>query len=167
VSQGLGFRVQGLGLLALLCVPACPAQDIRLGDPRAIAAKAHVALLSEAVAVEAGKPVAVELRFRVDQGFHINSHAPKDELLIPTALKLDPGGVKIVAEEYQPGSPFRLQVGAGETLDVYQGEFRVTVRLVAPKGTSTLVGSLRYQACNNAACFPPKTLPVMVTVTGK
>jgi hypothetical protein len=109
----------------------------------------------------------VELRFRVEQGFHINSHAPKDELLIPTVLKLDAGVVKVGAEEYAPGTAFRLEVGAGETLDVYQGEFRVTVRMVAPKGSSTLTGSLRYQACDRAACFPPRTLPVMVAVTGK
>jgi hypothetical protein len=83
-------------------------------------------------------------------------------------LTLDSSGaVKVAGEEYQPGSAFRLQVGAGETLDVYQGEFRVTVRMVAPRGASTLMGSLRYQACDNAACFPPKTLPVMVAVTGK
>jgi len=167
VKQGLGIREQGLGMLALLCVSASLGQEIRLGDARASAGVGHVVLLSDAVQVEAGKPVVVELRFRVEEGFHINSHAPKDELLIPTVLKLDSGAVKVVGEDYQPGTAFRLQVGEGETLDVYQGEFRVTVRIVAPKGASTLVGSLRYQACDNAACFPPKTLPVMVAVTGK
>jgi hypothetical protein len=156
-----------VALLVPMCVCTSPAQEIRLGDAPA-AGKGHVVLLSDAVQVEAGKPVVVELRFQVEQGFHINSHAPKDELLIPTVLKLESGGgVKVVAEDYQPGSAFRLQVGAGETLDVYQGEFRVTVRLVAPRGASTLTGSLRYQACDNAACFPPKTLPVRVAVTGK
>jgi hypothetical protein len=126
-----------------------------------------VVLLSDSVEVEGGKSSVVELRFRVDQGFHINSHSPKDELLLPTVLTLEPGAVRVSAEEYGPGTPFRLEVGAGETLDVYQGEFRVGVRLVAPKGVSTVVGSLRYQACDKAACFPPRTLPVMVAVTGK
>jgi len=148
-------------------VGAGHAQEIRLGDGRAEAGKGHVVLLSDSVEVEGGKASVVELRFRVEQGFHINSHAPKDELLIPTVLKLEPGAVKVGAEEYGPGTAFRLQVGAGETLDVYQGEFRVSVKLVAPKGASTLVGALRYQACDNAACFPPRTLPVMVAVSGK
>jgi hypothetical protein len=144
------------------------AQEIRLGEGRAASGQGHVVLLSDAVQVEAGKPAVVELRFRVEPGFHINSHAPKDELLIPTVLKLDAGGaVQVLAEEYQPGTAFRLQVGGGETLDVYQGEFRVTVKMVAAKGASTLVGSLRYQACDNAACFPPKTLAVRVAVTGR
>lgn len=157
--------------VALMC-SAARAQEIQLGDARAAASKAHVVLLSDAVEVEGGKPQVVELRFRVEPGFHINSHAPKDELLIPTVLKLDSAsGVKVAGEEYQKGSAFRLSVGSaagsGETLDVYQGEFRVSVRVVAPKGASTLTGLLRYQACDNAACFPPKTLPVSVAVTAE
>jgi hypothetical protein len=87
-------------------------------------------------------------------------------------LKLDSAsGVKVAGEEYQKGSAFRLSVGSaagsGETLDVYRDEFRVSVRVVAPKGASTLTGLLRYQACDNAACFPPKTLPVSVAVTAE
>jgi hypothetical protein len=154
-------------LVALVGCCVARAQEVRLGDGRVAAAKGHVVLLSDAVEVEAGKASVVELRFRVEPGFHINSHTPKDELLIPTVLKLDAGAVKVAAEEYGAGTAFRLQVGAGETLDVYQGEFRVVVRLVAPKGASTLVGALRYQACDKAACFPPRTLPVVVAVTGR
>jgi hypothetical protein len=156
-----------LVLFGLLLVSGARAQGIQLGDARAAGQKGHVALLSDAVQVVAGTPQVVELRFRVEPGFHINSHEPKDELLIPTVLTLDSAGVKVVGEEYQPGSVFRLTVGAGETLDVYQGEFRVSVRVVAPRGASTLTGALHYQACDNVACFPPKTLPVRVAVTGE
>jgi hypothetical protein len=165
-KQETGFRCFVL-FVALMCSVAS-AQEIQFGEAQAAANKGHVALLSDAIQVEAGTPQVVELRFRVDQGFHINSHAPKDELLIPTVLKLDAtSGAKVVSEDYQKGSPFRLMIGAGEMLDVYQGEFRVSLRVVAPKGASTLTGLLRYQACDNAACFPPKTLPVTVAVTGE
>jgi hypothetical protein len=139
-----------------------------LGQPRASAGKSHVELLSDSVTVEAGKPQVIELRFRVQAGFHINSHKPKDELLIPTVLKLDDlAGFKVLSEVYPAGTSFRLPVGAGDTLDVYQGEFRVSLRVVAPRGASTLTGALRYQACDNAACYPPKTLAVVVAVTGR
>jgi hypothetical protein len=30
-----------------------------------------------------------------------------------------------------------------------------------------LDGSLRYQACDSAACYPPKTLPIQVVFTAK
>jgi hypothetical protein len=170
-KQEVGFHCCFVLFVALMC-SAARAQEIQLGDARAAASKAHVVLLSDAVEVEGGKPQVVELRFRVEPGFHINSHAPKDELLIPTVLKLDSAsGVKVAGEEYQKGSAFRLSVGSaagsGETLDVYRDEFRVSVRVVAPKGASTLTGLLRYQACDNAACFPPKTLPVSVAVTAE
>jgi hypothetical protein len=143
------------------------AQQIDLGERR-VPGKNHVSLLSDAVEVAADKPQMVELRFRVDDGFHINSHTPSDELLIPTVLKLDAaGGPKVLDETYPVGSKFKLAMGEGEVLDVYQGEFRVALRIVAPKGQSTWSGALRYQACDNAACFPPRTLPVKVAVTAK
>ena len=124
-----------------------------------------MASLSDSVEVEAGKPEVVELRFRVEDGFHINSHAPKDELLIPTVLTIS--GAKVVGTEYPKGMPFKLGFGDGEVLDVYQGEFRVKVTLVAAKGASSLVGALRYQACDKSVCLPPRTVPVKVAVTGR
>jgi hypothetical protein len=173
-EQGLGIREQGLGLrfCCVLCVAllslAARAQGIQLGDAPAAAHKEHVELVSDAVQVMAGSPQMVELRFRVDDGFHINSHTPKDELLIPTELRVDAASkVKVLDEQYPKGSVFRLPLGSGETLDVYQGEFRVSLRMVVPKGASTLVGELRYQACDNASCFPPRTLRVMVAVSGE
>jgi hypothetical protein len=129
--------------------------------------KQHLLLLSDAVQLEAGRPQVVELRFRVDPGFHINSHAPHDETLIPTVLKLDAGDVQVQDAAYPAGTAFRLAVGAGQTLDVYQGEFRVLVKVLARKGEWTLTGGLRYQACDSAACFPPRTLPVRVAVEAR
>jgi hypothetical protein len=170
VKQGLGIREQGLGIGLLLLVAVlglgARAQEIQLGYAPVVH-KPHVEFLSGAVAVKAGEPQVVELRFRVDDGFHINSHTPKDEILLPTLIRFNTGSeVKVVDQQYPKGSAYRLAVGAGETLDVYQGEFRVSVKVVAPKGASTLVGVLKYQACDNAVCYPPKTLPVVVPITG-
>lgn len=171
----------GCGALILALAPVAAKAQIQFGETQsglgstsqAAPHKEHVALLSDAVEVMAGSPQMVELRFRVDSGFHINSHTPKDELLVPTVLKLDgTGGVQVMGETYQKGAPFALHVagsasGASELLDVYQGEFRVMVRLTVPKGASTMTGALHYQACDESACFPPKTLPVMVAVRGE
>lgn len=156
-------------VLIALVLPIIAAAQIQLGglDRTTEAKKQHVELLTDSLQLRANKPQDVELRFRVEPGFHINSHKPKDELLIPTELKLESGSFHIANQQYPPGSHFRLQVGNGEDLDVYQGEFRVALRLEAPKGDSTLSGLLRYQACDNAACFPPRTLPVKIAVTAK
>jgi DsbC/DsbD-like thiol-disulfide interchange protein len=147
----------------LLLAPVLRAQEIRFGDARP-ASRQHVELLTDSVEVKGGHSAIVELRFRVDPGFHINSHSPKDETLIPTVLKLDSSAVQVVETEYPAGVPFKL---GEDTLDVYQGEFRVRVRFVAAPGETNLTGSLRYQACDNAACFPARTLVVKVAVSGK
>ncbi len=163
-----------LGVLLLLAaawgVARTPAQEIQLGERPAesVARRQSVELDTAQVAVAAGRPDWVELRFRVHPGMHINSHAPHDELLVPTSLEL--GGaspVKVVRAEYPSGIPLRLEVGQGETLSTYQGEFAVRVQVVAPKGEAVLEGSLHYQACDARSCFPPKLLPVRVTVTGR
>ena len=163
----LGFA---LLLGAAASALAADAQSLQLGDaarPAAAAKSSHVVLLTDAATLNAGSPQVIELRFRVAPGLHINSHKPVDQFMIPTTLKLDPEPRLTVAEpQFPTGSPFRLKVAGGELLDVYQGEFRVAVRITAPRpGDSTLSGVLRYQACDNAACFPPRTLPVRVAVT--
>ena len=154
-------------MLATLVCSALSAQQIDLGQQRRPAGREHVELLSEAIDVTAGKPQDVEFWFRVDPGFHINSHTPKDEFLIATKLTLDAPTLKLLSEEYPAGSAFKLPIEGGETLDVYQGDFRVMLRVVAPKGATMVTGLLRYQACDNAACFPPRTLPVRVAVNGR
>jgi hypothetical protein len=54
-----------------------------------------------------------------------------------------------------------------EKLDVYAGDFTMKLPVVAAAGEHTVSGVLRYQACDNAACYPPKTLPVQVLFTAK
>lgn len=161
------FRVGTL--LCLLCMAVPAMAQIQLGgfDRAAQAKKQHVELLTDSLQLTANKPQDVELRFRVEPGFHINSHTPKDELLIPTRLNIYNGSVHIENEQYPAGSHFHLAIGAGEDLDVYQNEFRVMLRVEAPKGATTMTGSLRYQACDNASCFPAKSLPLQIAVTAR
>ncbi len=157
-------------LAATYGLAAGAAQEIQLGDRPAESAvrRQSVELDTAQVTVTAGRPDWVELRFRVNPGMHINSHAPHDELLVPTSLEA--GGasaVKVVNAEYPAGIPLRLDVGQGEMLSTYQGQFAVRVQVVAPKGEAVLEGALRYQACDARSCFPPKSLPVRVSVTAR
>jgi len=108
------------------------------------------------------------MRFRVADGFHVNSHTPKSELLIPTVVKLDDArGVRAEAIEYPEGTQYSFSFEPGEKLDVYTGVFTVKVPVTVAAGTHTVSGALRYQACDNAACYPPKTLPVQLVLTAK
>jgi Disulphide bond corrector protein DsbC len=111
----------------------------------------------------------VSLNFRVGRGFHVNSNAPKSEFLIPTALKMDlPTDIILGKIEYPAGADVTFPFSPDEMLNVYSGDFTVTVNVhplksVVP-GKYVMHGYLRYQACDNAQCFPPKTLPVSFDV---
>lgn len=116
-----------------------------------------------------GKPAEVELKFRVKEGFHVNSNKPKSELLIPTALKLEPP-TNLAAEDiiYPPGKDISFPFDPSEKLNVYSDDFTVKAKLSATKtanpGNATVHGQLRYQACSDNACFPPKNIPVQFDV---
>ncbi len=137
-------------------------------DTGAVKAKGQVSYAAEPQSVPAGKRSVLELHFRVAEGFHVNSHAPKSELLIPTALTMEPAaGVAAGKLEYPAGTEYSFATSPGEKLDVYSGGFAVRLPVEAKAGEHTLNGVLRYQACDRAACYPPKSLPVQVLFTAK
>lgn len=115
------------------------------------------------------KQTTVDLDFRVATGFHINSNTPKSEFLIPTALKMDPPtDIALGKTEYPAGKDVSFPFSPDEKLNVYSGDFTIhltvhPLRSVVP-GKYVMRGNLRYQACDNAQCFPPKNLPVSFDV---
>jgi hypothetical protein len=115
--------------------------------------------------VTRGKSGTVDLQFRVGSGFHINSNTPKSDFLIPTALKLTaPTDIVIGKITYPAGQDRSFPFDPNEKLSVYSGDFAVSIAIrplvsVLP-GKYAFHGTLRFQACDNAACYPPKTTPV-------
>lgn len=163
----LSVVVAGVVIGAVGSAAAMVAHQVGLFDAPA-KAKTYVVYSAEAQNVAAGKRSVLELRFRVVDGFHVNSHTPKSELLIPTAVALQPAaGVKVEAAEYPAGMAYSLSADPSEKLDVYTGDFTVKLPVVAQAGAHTIDGTLRYQACDHAACYPPKSLPVQVMFTAK
>jgi len=157
----------GMILLSGIVSGPVMAQQVNLAAPPA-KTKQYIVYAAEEQNLAAGKKSVVELRFHVVDGFHVNSHTPKSELLIPTNLKLDPAaGVKAAAVEYPAGEAYSFSFEPNEKLDVYTGAFTVKVPVVAEAGSHTINGVLHYQACDKAACYPPKSLPVQMVVTAK
>ena len=131
-------------------------------------AKSYVLYAAEPQTVPAGKRGVLELRFHMVSGYHVNSHTPKSQLLIPTALTLQPAnGVTASAPEYPTGTPFSFSFDPTDKLDIYAGDFTIKLPVVATAGAHTVEGSLKYQACDHASCYPPRTLPVQVVFTAK
>jgi hypothetical protein len=121
------------------------------------------------VTVMQGKSVSVPLQFRVSTGYHVNSNHPKSEFLIPTVLKVEPAtDIVIGRTTYPSGQDMSFAFAPDEKLNVYTGDFKVDVLVrplhAAQTGKYVVRGTLKYQACDNAACFPPKQLPVSFDV---
>jgi hypothetical protein len=145
-----------------------PAQQVGSFDAPAPKPKSFIVYAAEQQNVPAGKRSVLELHFRVMDGFHVNSHTPKSDLLIPTRIELQPAaGVKVEAVEYPAGTLYSFSFDPTEKLDVYSGAFTVKLPVVAEAGTHTIDATLKYQACDHAACYPPKSLPVQVILTAK
>ncbi len=145
------------------------AQIISTDAPNHPAAKPEAVayLFPEQVTVAAGRPGSVALHFRVARGLHINSHTPSDDSLIPTIFSIPAGaGVKLDAASYPPGTQFALALDPKTKLSVYTGEFIVQARIVAAPGDHLVEGKLRYQACDNNECMPPRTITVPIDVIG-
>lgn len=121
------------------------------------------------VTVVQGKPATVPLLFRVASGYHINSNRPSSEFLIPTVLKVEATTDIVIGKTTYPlGHDMSFPFDPDEKLNVYTGDFKVDV-LVHPlhnaqTGKYVIRGTLKYQACDNAACYPPKQLPVSFDV---
>ncbi len=119
--------------------------------------------------VQRAEQTMVNLNFRVPPGYHINSNTPKSEFLIPTALRIElPTDIILGRIEYPAGTDITLPFSPDEQLSVYSGDFTIAVGVhplhsVVP-GKYEMRGVLRYQACDNAACYPPKSLPVSFEV---
>jgi hypothetical protein len=121
------------------------------------------------LAVASGRPAVLQLDFRVKEGMHVNSSTPKSEFLIPTKVRfMPPTDIVVGKVEYPQAEELALSFSPKDKLSVYSGDFRVTAQVSASHGATTgpytVHGELKYQACNDKACFPPKTLPIAFNV---
>ena len=63
--------------------------------------------------------------------------------------------------------PYSFSFDPTNKLDVYTGDFTVKLPGVAAVGQHTIQGTLTYQACDKAACYPPRNVPVQLIFTAQ
>jgi DsbC/DsbD-like thiol-disulfide interchange protein len=98
-------------------------------------------------------------------GYHINDHHPSLDYLIPTEVKLEPNSQVTVNDiTYPKGEPKRFAF-SDTPLSVYEGTVRIDVALQLERktlpGNYEVKGKLGYQACNDHACLPPTSVPLL------
>ncbi|MCC6443948.1 MAG: protein-disulfide reductase DsbD [Armatimonadetes bacterium] len=106
---------------------------------------------------------------RIQEGYHVNSSDPADDIYIPTKLEVEnsadftPGAVAYPMAEFKSFSFSQKQ------LAVYEGEvvmrFPVQAGESLAPGSKTLTATLSYQACDDKSCFAPDSVKVSIPVT--
>jgi DsbC/DsbD-like thiol-disulfide interchange protein len=136
----------GLGLL-----PAQGPDRLMVGQPEKLVGKRNA-------------PVQVKIPLTVQKGFHVNSNKPREEYLIPLKLTWASTGALQAGTIDYPAPSIEKYEFAEMPLSVYSGSFDLVAHFKvasnASAGPGAATGKLRYQACNDRACFAPKTVDV-------
>lgn len=123
---------------------------LTVAPPAKVAAK-------RSAAAEARVPVALA------PGYHVNSNTPSEEYLIPLKLTWGPGPLESPEVVYPKPAMERYSFSP-KPISVFTGKFELLTKFkvsaTAAPGPGVMTGKLRYQACNDKACFPPRTVEV-------
>jgi hypothetical protein len=112
--------------------------------------------------------VSIQMR----DGYHVNSNMPSDEYFIPLRLTWSGGPVEAVSVTF-PKPKMEKLAFSDKPVSIFSGEFDVVTKFKAaagaPLGQNVVTGKLRFQACNDRMCLPPRTmdLSLPVEVTGR
>jgi len=114
-----------------------------------------------------GTSAEAKIEVSIQPNFHVNSNTPSDQYMIPLKLTWAPGGALEPGEVIYPKPRMEKYEFSDKPLSVYTGDFDLMAKFKvpagAPQGPGIMLGKLRYQACNNNSCFPPKTAEVRLS----
>jgi thiol:disulfide interchange protein DsbD len=114
--------------------------------------------LSGVVSSVQGDEVHGKLTAVIENGWHINSNKPLTEFSIPTVLTLDPATAELVKADYPQHTVRTFSFSAGEKIAVYEGTIEIPFVAKVKNHASAIKASLKYQACNDSVCLPPRTV---------
>jgi hypothetical protein len=123
---------------------------------------------TDKVSAKAGAEVSAKIVAQLKPGYHCNSDKPSDEYLIPLRLTWTAAPLE-VAEVVYPKPEMQKYAFSDKPLSVYTGDFEIVTKFKVPAsahlGPAVLAGKLRYQACTDRMCLPPKTVEVSLPIT--
>ena len=114
--------------------------------------------------IKKGRIVRATVTMDIPNGLHVQSSKPLDKFLVATKLDVEtPSGMSVGPISYPRPLMRKLKFSKGNVA-VYEGKamirFNVTVPANYSGGSGEIKGKLRFQACNDEACFPPVTREV-------
>ena len=156
----ISVRCSILGSVLLAGLALAPVLLGQIGQPLVVTPPL------KAVAARSGVLTA-KIAVQVRNGYHVNSNTPNDEYLIPLILTWESSPLE-PRETVYPKPEMQSFSFSTKPVSVYAGAFEIVTRFAvpakAPLGPAVLAGKLRYQACNDTMCLPPRSLDVRLPV---
>ena len=115
--------------------------------------------------VTRGKAAKGTIEMTIPGGLHVNSNRPSSEYAIPTVVTLNVTGARVGNVIYPRGKNRKFQFSENP-INVYEGRVRFPFTVMVPanaRGNVRVRASVRYQACTDEVCYPPRTKSVVIT----
>jgi DsbC/DsbD-like thiol-disulfide interchange protein len=101
----------------------------------------------------------------IPRGLHVNSNRPESEYAIPTTVRLTAPGARTADIRYPRGKNRKFEFSE-RLINVYEGRVKIPFTLIVPqnfRGSQVRIRAVvRYQACTDEVCFPPRNRTVNI-----
>ena len=159
------FTMMVYKLSAILLVIALNATFAQIGMPKDLV---KIETYQSFDKVYPGSEFKLALEVNVEEGWHINSHKPYDEYLIPTSLTIiENSNFKLKKVAYPEPHDFKLSFSESP-LSVWEGTVYkgalIEVDSNLTPGIYPLVVELEYQACNDISCQAPTSVTDTINI---
>ena len=156
------FGAGAAAVAAVLCLAAVAGGQFRPPP------KASLEAVADLTSYAGGESVRIAAVVSVDDGWHIQSHTPSFDYLIPTEIAFE-----LPADWPQPDVSYPDHIMwqsefEADPLAVYEHEAVIHAELDVPAdavaGTVEVPVELTYQACDDRTCLPPTTAEATVSL---
>ncbi|MBS1519067.1 MAG: protein-disulfide reductase DsbD [Bacteroidetes bacterium] len=111
--------------------------------------------------------VKIALNVSINKPYHINSYVVEDPTLIKTSVSVPENKFKIISSFFPESEKLKFEFSDNE-INVYEGKIAVGIYLtVTDKNLSGILivpVKLSFQACDEKACYPPKSVTDTVRI---
>ena len=149
-------RPAAIRLALSIALALAPAVAAHAASPR------PEAILSVDVSIVPASPGSGSLRIegRIADGYHVNSHVPSEDYLIPTVVRMSPAAGLTPGEPRYPAGEMKKFSFSERPLSVYAGRFvvEVPVTWTSSGAMPPVSGAVDFQACTDTQCYAPASV---------
>ena len=138
------------------------------GVPKSSRRSSRLASSPTPTASSPAQPFRLAVVAEIRPGWHVNSHTPKEDFLIPTEVKVKPAPGLTLRRSRTRRTSRRKFAFSDQKLAVYEGRTVFVIPATADAGAApgprTLTAVLSYQPCNDNQCLPPADLTATLAI---